>query len=62
MAFKMIQYFIKIVKKCGGVAFVGSLGAQKYAGISVSKSNTRRLRHSHEVSKIKKVFCLKQNG
>ena len=62
MAIEINQIFKIIVKKWGGVAFVGSLGAQKYAGISVSKSSTRRLRHSHEVSKIKKVFCLKHSG
>ena len=54
--------FTKTYQKWGGVAFVGSLGAQKYAGIFVRKSSTKRQQHSHEVSKIKKVTFFKYYG
>lgn len=54
--------YAKTYQKWGGVAFVGPLGAQKYAGISVRKSSTKWQQHSHEVSKIKKITFFKYYG
>ena len=43
----------------GGVAFAGSLGAQKYAGISVRKSSTAWLKHGIEVHLVSDSTILK---